>query len=73
MKYNSKFSTLNSQLSKSANAVSQSERFPRKSKILITGTAGFIGYHLATNLYTLNTIHSCDVNLKYARLKKLVK
>lgn len=49
-----------------------------KSKILITGTAGFIGFHLTKNLLELgyfvvgidNINDYYDVNLKYARLAK---
>ncbi len=45
-------------------------------KILVTGTAGFIGYHLAKKLLELghevigydNINDYYDVNLKYARL-----
>ncbi|MCK4664959.1 MAG: NAD-dependent epimerase [Bacteroidales bacterium] len=48
------------------------------SKILVTGTAGFIGYHLAKHLLErgdevvgLDNINDYyDVNLKYARLKE---
>ena len=48
-------------------------------KILVTGTAGFIGYHLAKKLLErgdtvigLDNINNYyDVNLKYARLKEL--
>ena len=48
-------------------------------KILITGAAGFIGFHLAKRLITegyqivgLDNINDYyDVNLKYARLKEL--
>ncbi|MEA3511983.1 MAG: NAD-dependent epimerase/dehydratase family protein, partial [Campylobacterota bacterium] len=48
-------------------------------KILVTGTAGFIGYHLAKKLLQrgdevvgLDNINDYyDVNLKYARLKEL--
>ena len=48
-------------------------------KILITGTAGFIGYHLAKKLLELdyevigydNINDYYDVNLKYARLDEL--
>ena len=47
-------------------------------KILITGTAGFIGYHLVNKLIDENfkilgldnINHYYDVNLKYARLNK---
>ena len=50
----------------------------RGSKILITGTAGFIGFHLADRLikegydvYGLDIINDYyDVNLKYARLSE---
>lgn len=48
-------------------------------KILVTGTAGFIGYHLAKKLLERgdevvgidNINHYYDVNLKYGRLKEL--
>jgi UDP-glucuronate 4-epimerase len=48
-------------------------------KILVTGTAGFIGYHLAKKLLELghkvigydNINNYYDVNLKYARLNEL--
>ena len=50
-------------------------------KILITGVAGFIGFHLANNLLkTKNKIYGIDnlnnyydVSLKKARLKELNK
>jgi len=48
-------------------------------RILVTGTAGFIGYHLAKKLLDRgdevvgydNINDYYDVNLKYARLNKL--
>ena len=48
-------------------------------KILVTGAAGFIGYHLCEQLLKLghdvvgldNINDYYDVNLKYARLKEL--
>jgi UDP-glucuronate 4-epimerase len=48
-------------------------------KILVTGTAGFIGFHLAKKLLELghevigydNINDYYDVNLKYARLNEL--
>ena len=48
-------------------------------KILVTGTAGFIGYHLALKLLQrgdevvgIDNINDYyDVNLKYARLEEL--
>ncbi|MFA5462137.1 MAG: NAD-dependent epimerase [Sulfurimonas sp.] len=51
----------------------------KKKKILVTGTAGFIGYHLAKALLErgdevvgLDNINDYyDVNLKYARLEQL--
>lgn len=51
---------------------------PDYKKILVTGTAGFIGFHLAGRLikeghdvYGLDVINDYyDINLKYARLKK---
>jgi len=39
-------------------------------KILVTGTAGFIGFHLAKKLFT-NINDYYDVNLKYGRLAEL--
>ena len=49
---------------------------PSRMKILITGTAGFIGFHLANLLSSLghevtgidNINDYYDVNLKYSRL-----
>jgi len=38
-------------------------------KILVTATAGFIGYHLAKRLDNINDYY--DLNLKYGRLKEL--
>jgi UDP-glucuronate 4-epimerase len=48
------------------------------SKYLITGTAGFIGFHLANSILNQgdeivgidNINNYYDVNLKYARLKE---
>ena len=48
-----------------------------KTKILITGTAGFIGFHLVSillnenyNIYGIDNINDYyDINLKYSRLK----
>ncbi len=52
---------------------------PKSKKILVTGTAGFIGSHLAIKLLDLghevvsldNINDYYDVNLKYERLNKL--
>lgn len=51
----------------------------REEKVLVTGTAGFIGYHLTKRLISdgyevvgLDIINDYyDINLKYARLEKL--
>ena len=50
-------------------------------KILVTGTAGFIGFHLAKKLLTrgdevvgldnINDYSDYDVNLKYGKFKEL--
>ena len=43
-------------------------------KILVTGTAGFIGYNLANKLLKLGheVIGLDNINLKYGRLKEVV-
>jgi UDP-glucuronate 4-epimerase len=59
------------------NRLFQKNKF--KMKIVVTGAAGFIGYHLCEQFLKLghdvvgldNIDDNYDVNLKYARLKEL--